>query len=177
VYAGSKPVLVHNDCLDELIKDLAKDGDHIILGVNPMGDDLAKSLGGRTFNGDAFSAELPEGMGMGLRPIWTVGVEKAVGNPNVELSVSLDGVQGAKTADEALEMLLKRGETINPTDWKTIRSSGYGTAWEMTQLRKAVRLDARKWSSIKWYRTNVKGEVERVFPERFKYANGEPVPD
>ncbi|KUO16635.1 polymorphic toxin type 27 domain-containing protein [Streptomyces dysideae] len=177
VYAGSKPVLVHNDCLDAILKDLVKDGDHIILGVNPGSDDLARSLGGRTFNGRAFADELPEGMGMGVRPVWTVGVERTVKNPNVELSVSLDGVQGAKTADEALEMLLKRGETIKAGDWQTVTSSGYGTAWEMVQLRTAVRLENRSWSSIKWYRTNAKGEVERVFPERFKYPNGEPVPE
>ncbi|MFF4399459.1 polymorphic toxin type 27 domain-containing protein [Streptomyces sp. NPDC001480] len=177
VYAGSTPVLVHNDCIKDLLKDLAKDGDRIFLGIAPWVDDLAKSLGGTTFNGDAFATELPEALGMGKRPIWTVGVERAVSNPAVDLSVSLDGVQGAKTADEALTKLLQRGETITPGDWETVRKNGYGTAWEMTQLRKSVRLGDRSWSSIKWYRTNGDGVVERVFPERFKYANGEPVPD
>ncbi|MFF4491056.1 polymorphic toxin type 27 domain-containing protein [Streptomyces sp. NPDC001544] len=177
VYAGSTPVLVHNDCIEAILKDLAKDGDRIFLGIAPWVDDLAKSLGGTTFNGDAFATELPEALGMGKRPIWTVGVERAVSNPAVDLSVSLDGVQGAATADEALTKLLQRGETITPGDWETVRRNGYGTAWEMTQLRKSVRLGDRSWSSIKWYRTNAKGVVERVFPERFKYANGEPVPE
>ncbi|WP_406179076.1 polymorphic toxin type 27 domain-containing protein [Streptomyces canus] len=173
VYAGSKPVLVHNTCFDELIKNLVKDGDHIILGVNPMGDNLAKSLGGRTFNGRAFADELPEGMGMGVRPVWTVGVEKAVSNPRVRLSVSLDGVAGANTADDALRMLLERGETIKPGDWTTVRSNGFGTAWEMVTLRTQVRREVRSWSSIEWY-----WKGNRAYPERFKLPDGvTPVPE
>ncbi|MFG2145849.1 polymorphic toxin type 27 domain-containing protein [Streptomyces sp. NPDC048696] len=181
VYSGSKPILVHNECIDAILKDLVNDGDHILLGINPMADDLAKSLGAHTFNGKSFGRELPESLGMGKRPIWTVGVERAVSNPTVPISVSLDGVEGAKTADEALELLLKRGETIKPGDWETVRSRGYGTAWEMTKLRTAVRLGegegGRNWSSIEWYMTNAEGKVVRVHPERFKLANGTPVPD
>ncbi|MFD9565244.1 polymorphic toxin type 27 domain-containing protein [Streptomyces sp. NPDC059994] len=181
VYSGSTPVLVHNECIDAILKDLVNDGDHILLGINPMADDLAESLGARTFNGKSFGRELPEGLGMGKRPIWTVGVERAVSNPRVPITVSLDGVEGAKTVDEALELLLKRGETIKPGDWETVRSRGYGTAWEMTKLRTAVRLGegegGRNWSSIQWYMTNAEGKAVRVRPERFKLANGTPVPD
>ncbi|MFJ8492024.1 polymorphic toxin type 27 domain-containing protein [Streptomyces sp. NPDC094038] len=177
VYAGPTPVLVHNECLEAILKDLVNDGDHVILGINPFGDELARSLGGRTFNGRAFADELPEGMGMGIRPVWTVGVERAVANPNVELSVTLDGIQGANTADEALDALLARGETIKAGDWETVRSNGFGTAWEMVTLRRAVRLGDRNWSSIKWFMTNGEGNVVRVHPERFKLANGQPVPD
>jgi hypothetical protein len=182
VYAGSKPVLVHNDCLDELIKDLVKDGDHILLGINPFADAMVEEggvlfgTGARTFNLKAFGTELPEGMGMGQRPIWTVGVERAVRNPNVELTVSLDGVTGATTETAALEKLLQRGETIKPNDWETVRSNGFGTAWEMTQLRTAVRTGARKWSSIKWYMTK-EGKVTEVHPEPFKLADGRPIPE
>jgi hypothetical protein len=50
-------------------------------------------------------------------------------------------------------------------------ASGYGTAWEMTKLRTAVRLGDRSWSPIEWRMGG-----KRVFPERFKPANGEPVP-
>ncbi|OXY97175.1 polymorphic toxin type 27 domain-containing protein [Streptomyces diastatochromogenes] len=182
VYAGSQPVLVHNDCVQAVLDDLVHEGDHIVLGVNPFSDDLAKktleNTGARTFNGDPFGMEIPEGMGMGRgRPVWTVGVARAVENPNIELSVTLDGVKGANTANEALDALLARGETITSGDWATISKSGYGTAWEMTELRRAVRLEKRPWSSIKWYMTNEEGQVVRVFPERFKYANGEPVPE
>ncbi|MGK3942038.1 polymorphic toxin type 27 domain-containing protein [Streptomyces caeruleatus] len=173
VYAGSRPVLVHNTCLDELVKNLVKDGDHIILGINPMGDDLARSLGGRTFNGRAFADELPEEMGMGVRPVWTVGVEKTVSNPRVKVSVSLDGVEGAATADDALRMLLQRGETIKAGDWATVRSNGFGTAWEMVMLRTQVRREVRSWSSIDWY-----WKGKRAYPERFKLPDGvTPVPE
>ena len=166
-----------NGCADGFLRDLVRDGDHIVLGVNPYSDKLATAVGGRTFNGKEFGTELSESLGMGIRPLWTVGVERAVSNPNVTLSVSLDGVQGARTADEALTLLLQRGETITPNDWAAIRSTGYGTAWEMIKLRTAVRLEQRSWSSIEWHMTDETGKVVRVYPQRFKYPNGELVPE
>ncbi|MFD5424014.1 polymorphic toxin type 27 domain-containing protein [Streptomyces sp. NPDC127084] len=159
------------ECIEEILKDLVKDGDHIVLGINPYADDLAKAIGADTFNGGVYGTNLPAKMGLGERPIWTVGVEEAVSNPNVRLTVSLDGVAGAANADEALTKLLQRGETIKAGDWETIRSSGYGTAWEMTKLRTAVRLGQRNWKSIEWRMGG-----KEVFPERFKLANGKPVP-
>ncbi|MDV9187820.1 polymorphic toxin type 27 domain-containing protein, partial [Streptomyces sp. SR27] len=171
----------------KILSDLVKDGDHITLGVNPYSDDLAKSVGAQTFNNKAFGTNLPAAMGMGERPIWTVGVERAVANPNVELSVTLDGVAGAKNADEALTLLLQRGETIPNSDWELIRKTGYGTAWEMTKLRAALRMEYRKWASIKWYMAklddagkpvldaNGKRVFERVYPTKLTYANGTPV--
>ncbi|MFJ1799058.1 polymorphic toxin type 27 domain-containing protein [Streptomyces sp. NPDC088180] len=158
-----------------VLKGLVKDGDHIVLGVNPHSDDLADAIGASTFNNKAYGTDLPAAMGMGERPIWTVGVERAVENPKVKISVSLDGVAGAKNADEALTLLLQRGETIEKSDWKIIRSSGYGTAWEMIKLRSALRLEYRKWDSIEWHMTNSKGHVVRVHPTRMTYANGTPV--
>lgn len=71
----------------------------------------------------------------------------------------------------------RRGETIKAGDWATIRSAGYGTAWEMIKLRTAVRLEQRTWKSIRWNRTNGDNKVVEVFPERFKYPDGEPVPE
>ncbi|GAV40758.1 hypothetical protein Saa2_03653 [Streptomyces acidiscabies] len=178
VYAGDTPVLVHNECVDDLLRDLVRDGDHIVLGVNPFSDGLAGQLSGsaRTFNGKAFGAELTEDRGMGVRALWTVGVERAVANPNVELAVTLDGVEGARTADEALEALLQRGEKIKPGDWATVQSSGYGTAWEMTKLRTAVRTGDREWSSITWYMNDGK-EFVKVYPQKFRLPNGEPIPE
>lgn len=41
----------------------------------------------------------------------------------------------------------------------------------MIKLRTAVRLGDRSWSSIEWRMGG-----KQVFPERFKLANGEPVP-
>ncbi|MGC5532450.1 polymorphic toxin type 27 domain-containing protein [Streptomyces sp. SR-10] len=159
------------ECVERVLKDLVKDGDHIVLGINPYADDLAKTIGADTFNNGAYGANLPREMGMGERPIWTVGVERTVSNPNVQLTVSLDGVAGAANADEALNLLLQRGETIGNSDWALIRSSGFGTAWEMIKLRTAVRLGQRNWTSIEWRMGG-----EKVTPERFKLANGEPVP-
>ncbi|MER6014534.1 polymorphic toxin type 27 domain-containing protein [Streptomyces bluensis] len=161
----------NEECIRQVLKDLVKDGDHVVLGINPYADDLAKSIGAKTFNNGAYGTNLPREMGMGERPIWTVGVERTVSNPNVRLTVSLDGVAGAANADDALKLLLQWGESINGSDWELIRSSGYGTAWEMIKLRTAVRLGDRSWSSIEW---RMGGKV--VHPERFKLANGEPVP-
>ncbi|WP_436841724.1 polymorphic toxin type 27 domain-containing protein [Streptomyces cyaneofuscatus] len=166
-----------NDCTKTFLSDLVKDGDHIVLGVNPGSDDLAKAVGGYTFNGKAYADELSESLGLGIRPLWTVGVEQAVSKANVKISVSLDGVAGAKSADEALDLLLERGATIKAGDWATIRSNGFGTAWEMIKLRTAVRMEQRTWKSIRWYRTNGDNKVVEVFPKRFTYDNGTPVPE
>ncbi|KUJ65400.1 hypothetical protein ACZ90_48500 [Streptomyces albus subsp. albus] len=104
-----------------------------------------------------------------------MGVERSVENPKVRISVTLDGVAGAKNADEALTLLLQRGETIEKSDWKVIRTGGFGTAWEMIKLRTALRMEYRKWDSIEWHMTNSKGDVVRVYPTRMTYANGTPV--
>ena len=161
----------NEECIRQVLKGLVKDGDHVVLGINPYADDLAKEIGAKTFNNGAYGTNLPRDMGMGERPIWTVGVERTVSNPNVRLTVSLDGVRGAANADDALRLLLERAETIKNSDWELIRSRGYGTAWEMMKLRTAVRVGDRSWSSIEW---RMGGKV--VHPERFKLANGEPVP-
>ncbi|WP_435972325.1 polymorphic toxin type 27 domain-containing protein [Streptomyces sp. Qhu_M48] len=161
----------NEDCIREVLKGLVKEGDHVVLGINPRADQLAKAIGAKTFNNGAYGTNLPAAMGMGERPIWTVGVERTVSNPNIRLTVSLDGVAGATNADDALRLLLERGETIKGSDWATIRSDGFGTAWEMIKLRTAVRVGDRPWSSIEWQFGG-----KKVTPERFKLANGEPVP-
>ncbi|MFD3571833.1 polymorphic toxin type 27 domain-containing protein, partial [Streptomyces sp. NPDC058667] len=161
----------------EILKDIVKDGDHIILGINPHSDDLRGVVGGRTFNNQEYGTLLPDDMGMGVRPIWTVGVEYAVSNRTVRISVSLDGVPGATNADEALNLLLQRGEGIKRGDWEAVRQAGNGTAWEMTKLKSSVRVDDRGWKSIDWWMTDKDGKVVQVYPERWKYANGQPVAD
>ncbi|MER5747169.1 polymorphic toxin type 27 domain-containing protein [Streptomyces sp. NPDC002225] len=163
----------------KILDDLVKDGDRVVLGINPYSDNLAKAVGGYTFNNKLlYGIELPESMGLGKRAIWTVGVERAVANPNVKLSVSLDGVEGAKNADEALTLLLQRGDSIPNSDWKLIQDSGYGTAWEMVKLRAALRLEYRTWSSIEWHmtvKTDDGMKVMQVYPKKMTYANGTPV--
>lgn len=171
--AMADPGEVAKEC-QKILDDLVKDGDHVVLGINPYSDRLATQLGGHTFNDDLYATVLPEGMGMGARAIWTVGVERAVSKDTVRLSVSLDGVAGAKTADEALTMLLQRGDSM-AKEWKVIQASGNGTAWEMWKIRAALRYEQRTWASIDWYMTNSAGKVERVYPTRLTYANGTPV--
>ncbi|MFE5734216.1 polymorphic toxin type 27 domain-containing protein, partial [Streptomyces sp. NPDC056528] len=188
------PAAPHNDeivkkCL-KILKGIVKDGDHIVLGVNggekrPGSDHLAAhirsldpSSNARTFNQSVYAIEMPSSMGTGNRALWTVGVEDAVGNPNVRITVSLDGVEGAKNADEALSMLLARGETIQNSSWKAIQSGGYGTAWEMIKLRTAVRRQMRTWESIDWRMYNPKtGAYEKVEPKKFTLPDGSPLPD
>ncbi|MFF9429953.1 polymorphic toxin type 27 domain-containing protein [Streptomyces sp. NPDC014746] len=179
--AGSLAVASANDDLikkcQAILDDIVKDGERIVLGINPYSDNLIDIVKGRTFNNKQFGINLPKEMGLGERPIWTVGVERAVSNGTVKISVSLDGVPGATNENEALNALLKRGETITPGDWETIRKDGFGTAWEMTKLRSAVRMEDRGWKSIDWWMTNSEGKVVRVYPEKWKYANGTPVAD
>ncbi|TQK51785.1 intein [Streptomyces sp. SLBN-118] len=157
VYSGSTPVLVHNECLETLIKDLVADGEHIFLGINPAVDDLAASLGGRTFNGRAFAK--PVGIAGG-KPAWMVGVEAAIENKTVRLAVSLDGVAGATTAEEALAMLVKRGQEVVGPNWQLATREGYGTAWEMATLRVKVLLEKRTFESIEWYWKNAPYEFK-----------------
>ncbi|MFG2778412.1 polymorphic toxin type 27 domain-containing protein [Streptomyces prunicolor] len=178
VMAASSDDAIVKKC-QEVLKDIVKDGDHIVLGVNggpnkPGSDSLAAAIGGDTFNNKVFGTELPASMGMGSRALWTVGVERAVERPGVKISVSLDGL-GAKDADEALNLLLSRGETISDSNWELIQKGGYGTAWEMIKLRTAVRMEYRNWASIDWYMTNAEGKAVRVYPQKFTYANGTPV--
>ncbi|MFG3047978.1 polymorphic toxin type 27 domain-containing protein [Streptomyces sp. NPDC048241] len=149
VYAGSTPVLVHNECGPELmLKDLVQPGDHIVLGINPMSDELAASIGGKTFNNRAFGAPVESSGG---RPAWMVGVLEAVGNPEVKLSVSLDGVKDATSPAEALDKLVERGIPLMGADWGPAAAAGNGTAWEMASLRSAMRMEKRQWSSVDWY--------------------------
>ncbi|MFG2951871.1 polymorphic toxin type 27 domain-containing protein [Streptomyces adustus] len=162
VYAGTTPVLVHNECLEGIVKELVKDGDHIVLGINPYSDQLAsKTLGGtgglsgpgaRTFNQKILGRPAPNGDG---RPIWMVGVEKALDNKAVKLSISLDGVPDAKTAAEALDKLVERGKPLVGGDWETVArlGSNNGTAWEMATLRLKVILGRQDFDAIDWYFT------------------------
>jgi hypothetical protein len=166
-----------------ILKDLVKDGDHIVLGINggknnPGSDHLAGVVGGQTFNGKPYDIELPASMGLGVRAIWTVGVERAVSNRNVKITVSLDGVAGATDFNDALKRLLARGETITGSNWELIQDTGYGTAWEMVKLRTAVRTGDRNWRSIEWRMWNPDTKkYDVVKPDRFTYPNGELVPD
>ncbi|GAA2520316.1 RICIN domain-containing protein [Streptomyces longisporus] len=162
VYTGSTPVLVHNECLEQIVNELVKDGDHIVLGINPYSDRLAaETLGGtgglsgpgaRTFNNKLLGRPAPNGDG---RPIWMAGVEKALDNRSVKLSISLDGVPDAKTAAEALNKLVERGKPLVGGDWRAVAELGSnnGTAWEMATLRLKVILGRRDFDAIDWYFT------------------------
>lgn len=162
VYTGSTPVLVHNECLEGVVRELVKDGDHIVLGINPFSDMLAKeTLGGtgglsgpgaRTFNSKLLGRPAPNGDG---RPIWMVGVDKALDNPSVKLSISLDGVPDAKTAADALNKLVERGKPLVGGNWQAVAMPGSnsGTAWEVATLRLKVILGRRDFDAVDWYFT------------------------
>ncbi|MFF2520400.1 polymorphic toxin type 27 domain-containing protein [Streptomyces sp. NPDC058086] len=161
-YTGSTPVLVHNECLKGILDELVKDGDHIVLGINPYSDTLAReSLGGtgglsgpgaRTFNHELLGKPAPGGDG---RPIWMAGVEKALDDKSVKLSISLDGVPDAKTAAEALNRPIERGKRLVGGDWQTVAKAGSdnGTAWEVVTLRLNVILGRRDFDAVDWYFT------------------------
>ncbi|MCU7825301.1 polymorphic toxin type 27 domain-containing protein [Kitasatospora sp. DSM 101779] len=142
VYAGLTPLLVHNN------DDLCKIGEHLVLGINPYSDALASDLKARTYNLGDYGKPFPGGDG---RPIWMVGVERALENPGVDITVTLDGVEGAKTADEALAKLLERGRPLVGPNWELATQGGNGTAWEVAILRLKVITGQRPWTKIKWY--------------------------
>ncbi|MFF3768885.1 polymorphic toxin type 27 domain-containing protein [Streptomyces sp. NPDC002232] len=171
VYAGPTPVLVHNECTQAIIGDLVREGDHIVLGVNPYSDTLAESLkgGARTFNArEPYGSPHPSGDG---RPIWMVAVESAFETPNVTLSITLDGVADATSADRAIQLLLERGKPLIGPDWRLAAQGGNGTAWEIATLRLKVLRGFKNWDDIKWYMTKPgKKEPSLVEPSKPDWA-------
>ncbi|MEU1517289.1 polymorphic toxin type 27 domain-containing protein [Streptomyces sp. NPDC005811] len=170
VYAGPTPVLVHNDCTQKMLEDLVKEGDHILLGINPYADDLAGQISARTFNARKPFGDPFEG-GAG-RPTWMYAVERAIELPNVRLSVLLDGVPSAKNADEALALLLERGRPLVGGAWQEAAKSGNGTAWEVATLRLKMIRGARFWKDVEWYMTEPGAKApSRVFPTKPDWAD------
>lgn len=84
-----------------------------------------------------------------------VGVEKALDNKSVKLSISLDGIPKAKTAAEALDKLVERGKPLVGGDWRAVATPGSnnGTAWEVATLRLKVILGRRDFDAVDWYFT------------------------
>ncbi|WP_430791868.1 polymorphic toxin type 27 domain-containing protein, partial [Actinoplanes sp. G11-F43] len=151
VRAGSASVLVHN-C-------------HVVLGVNPHSDDLAKAFrdagdpSAHTFN-DRYKYGIP---GVSGRPLWMEKVEEAIGDSSKKLSVTLDGLPGA-TPEEAFANAYRRGLPIVGS-WKIASGSGNGTAWEMAKLGNRIlrpRDGDRQWEEIDFYWQKKKLDV---FPE------------
>ncbi|MFC4015364.1 polymorphic toxin type 27 domain-containing protein [Nonomuraea purpurea] len=168
VYIGGTPVLVHNDCIDDLVRS----GDRLVLGIGQHSDALARQLGGSAFTLNKKGLGLPTPNGDG-RPIWMSAVTRGMGDDGVRLSVSLDGVYVddamktlAKTPDEAVTSLLARADRVPAGDWRTVAdpANNLGTAWEMSELRRAHRLGKRDWNAVDFYMTQG-GEVVRVRPK------------
>ncbi|MEV6039668.1 polymorphic toxin-type HINT domain-containing protein [Nonomuraea sp. NPDC052116] len=180
VYAGSTPVLVHNECIT--VDEVVRSGDHLVLGIGRHSDALAARLNREgtagtafTVNGDVLGAPIPHGDGM---PIWMGVVDRVVPNREYRLSISLDGVyvdedltRLATTADEAMTALLTRADKIK--SWRDVKDgSDLGTVWEMGRLRTAHRTDARPWGvNVDFYMTQ-DGQVVRVFPKPPPPLNG-----
>ncbi|MGW4698670.1 polymorphic toxin type 27 domain-containing protein, partial [Kitasatospora cineracea] len=148
VLAGAIPLLVHNDKVPEL----CNIGSHLVLGVAPYSDEIAARFGGKTFNnvpgGPDYGKEFP---GAGGWRIWQIGVDSYLNAASMKISVSLDGVEGAQSADQALEMLIERGRPLTAGGWQAAAERGNGTAWEMAKLRLAILRGSRSWESITWY--------------------------
>ncbi|MGW5250680.1 polymorphic toxin type 27 domain-containing protein [Streptomyces sp. NPDC004129] len=87
--------------------------------------------------------------------MWMAGVEKALDNKSVKLSISLDGVPDAKTAAEALNRLVERGKPLVGGNWRAVATPGSnnGTAWEVATLRLKVTLGRRDFDVVDWYFT------------------------
>jgi hypothetical protein len=147
VVAGDTPVLVHNDtCFT----------DHVVLGMNPGADDLTEQLAAKdpmahNFNGKAFGSPDPDSDG---RPLWMSRVSSAIGRGTTKLSVSLDGVEGAENATDALNSLVKQGMPLVGKHFSEVY--GNGTAWEMALLRLSVITGKRSFSDVDFYFGGVK---------------------
>ncbi|MFB9626408.1 polymorphic toxin type 27 domain-containing protein [Nonomuraea helvata] len=170
VYAGSTPILVHNDCVTPFVT--VKPGDHVVLGINPHSDNLAKSIpGAYTFNNPAL--KFPDSANPQGRPLWMTGVSSAIRDERVRVTVTLDGVMRdvnkgipAADADEAVSILLKRADDNDLLhDWEAAanNSNGLGTAWELMDIRQSVKAGTSEWEWID-FRMTVDGEVKQVFP-------------
>ncbi|MCH0568561.1 ricin-type beta-trefoil lectin domain protein [Streptomyces sp. MUM 136J] len=148
VLAGNTPVLVHN-C------------DSVVLGVEEHSDGLAAQLRAEgdaqahTYNGPAYGGVDEAGV-----PQWMNGVMGSVGDSNVTLSITLDGMPGAGGTAEAISAAFKkavlqgRGFGIGPG--QTLPGPGNGTAWEMSVVERNIRMENRTWDSIRWYSGGVR---------------------
>ncbi|WP_433431503.1 polymorphic toxin-type HINT domain-containing protein [Nonomuraea sp. CA-141351] len=177
VYAGSTPILVHNECVS--IEDVLKLGDNLVLGIGKYGDDLAETLNAKNPAGLAFTLnKRGEGLGDlvpggGGQRLWMAAVSEAVGRPQIKISFTLDGVytddameQLAKTPDEALTALLARADKIPGGNWEMVADprNNLGTAWEMGRLRTAYRMGYRDWGeNVDFYMT-IDGVLTKVSP-------------
>jgi hypothetical protein len=109
------------------------------------------------YNGPQFGGPDPNGDG---RPLWMNLVERAIGNNNTRLAITLDGVDGATTPEQALDSLVEQGRPLVGGPWADV--NGNGTAWEMATLRLKVILGSRDWGTIDWYWRGSK--VENMTP-------------
>ncbi|MFJ5882960.1 polymorphic toxin-type HINT domain-containing protein [Kitasatospora cineracea] len=147
VVAGDVPVLVHNIC----------DAEHLVLGIkeysNPLAVDLrdAGAEGAYTLNDSVYGDIQPSG-----RPKWMEEVSRVAVDPNIRLSVTLDGLPG-ETAEEAFQNAYIRGVKAGDAGGA---NGSFGTAWEMSVIGRSVFLHAddasygRPWSSIQFFWKN-----------------------
>jgi hypothetical protein len=130
VLAGTTPVLVHN-C-----------GGDVALGINEHSEALASNLRAsgldnvRTFNHPDLAKVDPES---GLAG-WQSGVNGALKDPNTNIHVALDGLDGANPAERFMN------------SYNAAKGGGGGaTDWEMGQIGFYSRLGYRDWNSINFY--------------------------
>ncbi|MEV6740850.1 ricin-type beta-trefoil lectin domain protein [Streptomyces sp. NPDC051104] len=166
VIAGHTPILVHNVCGSKI-----EDGDHLVLGVNGahrISDNLAESLnaddGGSRFtlNGKKPWGDVSDVNG---RPNWMNAVPDAANNPRVRITFNLDGLLDENgdefgSAQEAFDGTLPRGRALAGADWTKAQQSGNQTAWELGVVARAVILGNRDWSSIEWYWSGERVELD-----------------
>jgi hypothetical protein len=165
VVAGDAPVLVHNCEVGTSggAKAIDSSCDHVCLGVAPYSDDLAKKVGGHTFNqGSWGNANTLSG-----QPLWMDGVSAAAKSRSTKISFTLDGLHGADgklatSAEEAFRVNYARGLPM-AGNWELGASRGNGTAWELATVGRAVRLGNRDWSTIDWYFDGQKTSLENPF--------------
>ncbi|MFI2372299.1 polymorphic toxin type 27 domain-containing protein [Streptomyces sp. NPDC018833] len=150
-FPGAGKTLKGAKLLDEAA-DAGRGAEHVVLGINPHSDDLVRQLrkagdtNVKNYNGPQYGNPDPNGDG---RPMWMSKVQAAIDDGDVKLSVALDGVTGATSPRQALDLLVEQGRPLIGDRWDNVY--GNGTAWEMALFRLKVLREQRTWESIDWY--------------------------
>ncbi|MEV1069464.1 polymorphic toxin-type HINT domain-containing protein [Streptomyces sp. NPDC050263] len=174
VVAGGVPVLVHNACGKAGHSKLCycdaggsprgiepSAGDTVVLGVESVGEPLARRVGGMTFNNkDTYSYKHSDAKD--ALPQWADEVNAALSNPDIHIAIDL----GALSEDESDPIAVFEAAVANGRAAKGPEDVR-GTEWEMWRVFYHVIInESRPWSGITWYMrgTDVTEEMKDYAP-------------
>ncbi|MBY8879933.1 LamG-like jellyroll fold domain-containing protein [Actinacidiphila acidipaludis] len=141
-------------------------GPHVVLGVNPGSDALAEQLGAKTYNKPEFGLTGDNSN----TPLWQTGVLSSVGNPDIQISISLNDLKG-QNYEDMFDLAYKAGVKAGMAK-AAEPGSGLGTVWEMSIVGKYAFFGSidepggRPWTDFHfYYREPGDDEFSRVYPD------------